>query len=146
MKTLIDKKWIILMLAIILSVGMLVGCSKNNIKGSWVLVEMQIGQQVYGLDEFASAINSNSTQELVIMLDIDDKGNLVLHSGNSDEPVAKGQYTAVEKTEGEEETINEYIFSVDGGNNNVGVYVEDGKLILHDTDSAVESKMIFEKQ
>ena len=142
-------KWLMLMLTVALALGILAGCGgqepevEDTLAGSWMLSEMQMGEKSYSLEELAEAVNSGSGGEISILLDIDAEGGFVLHTGDAKEPVAVGQYSA-DEADGEE--AGGYLFSVDGGNRQVKAFLEEGKLVLHDTASSVESKMIFEKK
>ncbi len=138
----------VLALTVMMTSGsLLTGCgskeAENPLVGSWNLSEMQTGDKSYTLEEFAKAVRSDKAEEITILLDIDGEGDFVLHVGDAKEPVVEGHYSAAD-ADGEE--TGEYVFAVDGGKQHVAASIEEDRLVLHDTVSAVETKMVFVKE
>ena len=120
--------------------------SENPIAGSWVLSEMQMGEKSYSLEDFAAAVRSDKTDEISILLDIDEEGGFTLHAGDAEEPVARGRYSAAEEDGEEGEASGGYLLTVDDGRQNVKAAIEEDRLVLHDASSTIESRMIFTKK
>lgn len=136
----------ILTLAVLMASGvMLTSCGGKDttVEGSWTLSEMEVRDKSYTMEELAKAVRSDKAGKVAIRLDIDGEGGFELYVGDKKEPVAEGQYSAAEES-GEE--ADGYVFTVDGGKQHVSATLKEDKLVLHDTVSTVESKMIFVKE
>lgn len=137
------------MAVLIVAVITLASCGSKDtavedpLVGSWTLSEIQAGDKSYTLEELAAAVHSDKAGEVTILLDIDGEGRFALYAGDAKEPVAEGQYSVAEES-GEE--AGGYLFTVDDGKQHVSATLEEDKLVLHDTVSAVETKMIFVKE
>ncbi len=123
---------LIIMVAVMMMTACLVmtGCSK--IDGSWQLSGLEVGGNTYTIEELAEAVNSQKADEVSIVLEINE-GNFTLY--NDGKVVAEG--TCIETEDG-------HILNVNGGS--VNAEKSGGELILHDTSSEVESKMVFIKK
>lgn len=109
---------------------MMTGCS--NIEGRWQLNKLEVGGNSYTIEELAEKVNSQKADEVSITLEISEE-EFVLYSG--EKAVAEGTCSEAE---------NGYIFEING--RSVNAEKSGSELILHDTSSEVESKMIFIKK
>lgn len=133
------KKHLLALLVILMLAFMafsITGCGISDIEGSWQLTEIQVGEESYTIEDLAELANAENAEGVSIILNIDDEGGFTLAKAGHQDADVKGTYS---------ETDEGYLFSGEGGRD-VIVTPEDGKLVLHDKSSEVESKMIFEKK
>ena len=118
------------------AVMMLVACMAmtgcGSIDGRWQLNKLEVGGNSYTIEELAEKVNSQKADEVSIILEINE-GDFTLSSNG--EVVAEGACV---------ETEDGYALNINGGS--VNAEISGGELILHDTSSEVESKMVFVKK
>jgi len=118
------------------AVMMLVACMAmtgcGSIDGRWQLNKLEVGGNSYTIEELAEKVNSQKADEVSITLEISEE-EFALYSG--EKAVAEGTCSEAE---------NGYIFEING--RSVNAEKSGSELILHDTSSEVETKMIFIKK
>ncbi len=122
----------IIMVTVMMITACLVMTGCGKIIGSWQLSELEVGGNTYTIEELAEAVNSQKADEVSIILEINE-GDFTLSSDG--EVVAEGACV---------ETEDGYALNINGGS--VNAEISGGELILHDTSSEVESKMVFVKK
>ena len=137
------RKWILQVMAFIFVMGCLTGCGgpgdadEKVIAGHWYLREMQMGEHAYDMEALAHMVGSNADHknEVAVILVVNEEGTFSIVEDLDKEYEEHGTWT--EEEDG-------WLFNIEG-QNSVKAFVEEDALVLHDTESTIESRMIFGK-
>lgn len=138
------KKLILLAMTMILVMVCLAGCgggdadtdAGDGVAGHWTLQEMQMGEHTYDMKTLADMVGSDVNHESVeVFLVVKEDGTFSILEELDQEYEEHGTWTQEEEG---------WMFHIDGQDSVKGT-MEESTLVLHDTDSTVESRMVFVK-